>query len=260
MAQVNYIDALRSRILSPRRVSAPRIAVPARPGPPIDHSPLVELLENASDGWWVDYGAVRASSVFADYVASLAAVDPDALDPDDQLAFWINAYNAHVLGIVAGSRVASIIEIPRVFTALRVEAGGERLTLDEIEHAKVRRFGDYRIHYALNCASVGCPPLRAYDGPNLGDQMDANGYRYLADPRRGAAADSDTVRLSMVFRWFAGDFAPIGRMPSALGTIVSTLRPARVLPAARRHLPQPLRETSSVGFIPWDWSVNQKPT
>ena len=258
VAQVNYVAALASRIMGPRRVAPPRF--PGGPGAHVDHSPFAELLRRASDGWTVDYGAVRKSPEFIDYVATLAATDPSTLERDEQLAFWVNTYNANVLAIVAAHTVSSIVEIPKVFTGLKVAAGGESLTLDEIEHAKVRRFGDFRIHHALNCASVGCPPLRAYEATGLDEQFDSNGRRYLANEQRGARLDGDRVQLSMVFRWFAGDFAPVGQMPSARGTLISSIRPARVLPAARRHLPGALQEARSIGFIPWDWTMNSAAT
>ena len=63
--------------------------------------------------------------------------------------------------------------------------------------------------------------------------------------------------LSRIFRWFAGDFAPVGSMPSALGSILGALRPARVLPAARPYLPEGLRAATRVGFIDHDWSVTE---
>ena len=183
---------------------------------------------------------------------------PETLGRDEQLAFWINAYNAHALALASRRGIASILEIPGVFTDVRVEVARARLTLDEIEHAKARRFADHRVHFALNCASVGCPPLRAYSGRALDAELDENGRRYLSDARRGARIEDGRLRLAMVFRWFAGDFAPIGRMPSALGSLIGTLLPRRVLPAARAHLPPALRSARRVGFIAWDWSLNAR--
>jgi hypothetical protein len=254
MAQIDLASALRSRIMAPRRVGPPRIA--ADGGAELDHSPFVALLGSASDGWSVDYEIVRSSPELRDYVEMLAEVDPDTLSRPEQLAFWINAYNAHAMTMAAQPGIASILEVPGVFTDLRVEVGRARLTLDEIEHAKVRRFGDPRVHFALNCASVGCPPLRAFSAAALDAELDLNGRRYLGDELRGARPDGDRVRLAMVFRWFAGDFAPIGRMPSLLGGVVATLVPRRVLPAARPYLPPALARLEKVGFIEWDWTLN----
>jgi hypothetical protein len=224
----------------------------------VDHRPLKVLLQAASDGWTVDYAQVRGSSEFREYLATLASADPDSLARDEQLAFWINAYNANAMAVVAEHDVASILAIRGAFTDLRVDVGRSRMTLDEIEHAKARRFGEPGVHFALNCASVGCPPLRAYSAEAIEQEMDENARRYLEDELRGARADGDRLRLAMVFRWFAGDFAPTGRMPSLLGSVLGTLRPGRVLPAARPYLPASLRRLSKVGFIEWDWTLNAR--
>jgi hypothetical protein len=248
-------SALASRLRAPRRVKAPPIA--ERGGAGFDHSRLARALAAATDGWRVDYDAVARSSDLAAYRRELAAADPRSLARDEQLAFWINAYNASILALVAERMpVSSVLDIDGAFARIRFRVGRAELTADEIEHGIVRRFGDARAHFGLNCASVGCPPLRAFDGAGLGAQLVDNGRRYLADEQRGARADGDRVLLSRIFQWFAGDFAPVGTMPSALGTLLGVLRPARVLPAVRGLLPERLRHARRVGFLDYDWAVN----
>ncbi len=152
--------------------------------------------------------------------------------------------------------VRSVLEIDGAFTRVRFRVGRAELTLDEIEHGIARRFGDARVHFGLNCGAVGCPPLRAFAGPGLGGLLEENGRRYLADEQRGARADGERLLLSRIFQWFAGDFAPVGSMPSALGSLLGVLRPARVLPAVRGLLPERLRGARRVGFLEYDWAVN----
>jgi hypothetical protein len=247
--------ALASRLRAPRRVPAPTI--PKRGGAAFDHSRLARTLEAVTDGWRVDYATVARSSDLAAYRRDIAAADPSSLARDEQLAFWINAYNASILGLVAERMpVASVLDIDGAFTRVRFRVGRDDLTADEIEHGIVRRFGDARAHFGLNCASVGCPPLRAFDGAGLGGQLEDNGRRYLADEQRGARGDGDRVLLSRIFGWFAGDFAPVGTMPSAAGMVLGTLRPARVLPAVRGLLPGRLGAARRVGFLDYDWAVN----
>jgi hypothetical protein len=249
-------SALASRLRAPRRVARPTI--PERPGPAFDHSRYARgLAAAAEDGWRVDYGAVARSSDLAAYRRDLAAADPSSLARDEQLAFWINAYNASVLALVAQRMpVRSVLEIDGAFGRIRFRVGRAQLALDEIEHGIVRRFGDARAHFGLNCGAVGCPPLRAFAGPGVGAQLDENGRRYLADEQRGARGDGERVLLSRIFQWFAGDFAPVGSMPSALGSLLGVLRPARVLPAVRGLLPERLRDARRVGFLGYDWAVN----
>jgi Protein of unknown function, DUF547 len=248
-------SALASRLRAPRRVRAP--TMPKRGGAGFDHSRLGQALAATSDGWRVDYDMVARSSDLAAYRRDLAVADPSSLARDEQLAFWINAYNASILALVAERMpVRSVLDIDGAFARIRFRVGRAGLTADEIEHGIVRRFGDARAHFGLNCASVGCPPLRAFDGAGLVRQLEDNGRRYLADEQRGARADGDRVLLSRVFQWFAGDFAPVGTMPSALGTLLGALRPARVLPAVRGLLPERLQSARRVGFLDYDWAVN----
>ena len=84
--------------------------------------------------------------------------------------------NPHISNVFTGNTIAKpfvtqFVVMQPVVTVrpapVLVAVGNDRLVL----HAKVRRFGDHRIHYALNCASVGCPPMRAYTGDRLGDQL-----------------------------------------------------------------------------------------
>ena len=254
------LPALRSRLAAKLTVARPRPA-PSGTGRVIDHGRWRELVAEVSDGWTVDYRAVRAQRrELASYQEALAHANPDALAADEQLAFWINAYNASLVALVADERPsASVLDIAGVFTGRQLRVGGRGLTADQIEHGIVRRLGDHAVHFGLNCASVGCPPLRAYDGGGVHEQLAANGRRYLADEARGARAEGHEVALSMIFRWFAGDFAPVPRAPSALATLLGLLRPARVLPVARRYLPERLVALDGPAFIPYDWSLNRAP-
>ncbi|HEX2503047.1 MAG TPA: DUF547 domain-containing protein [Miltoncostaeaceae bacterium] len=256
MGDLDTVSAVASRLRAPRRVARPTI--PERRGGAFDHSRYARALSAAApDGWRVDYGTVARSSDLAAYRRDLAAADPSSLARDEQLAFWINAYNASLLGLVAERMpVRSVLEIDGAFTRVRFRVGRSALTADEIEHGIVRRFGDARVHFGLNRASVGCPPLRAFAGPGLGGRLEENGRRYLADEQRGARGEGERVLLSRIFQWFAGDFAPVGTMPSALGMLLGALRPARVLPAVRGLLPEGLREARRVGFLDYDWAVN----
>lgn len=246
------VPALVSRVRAPLRVPRPRPGG----GGAFEHGPLARVIAATSDGWTVDYLAVGASEELAVYLEALATADPAALDAGGQMAFWINAYNASVLAAVAARwPVATVFDIPGIFTSLRLRVGGRTLTLDDIEHGIARRLGDPRVHFGLNCGSVGCPPLRAY-GEDVVAELDANGRRYLADERRGARADGELLLLSRIFQWFGGDFLTGMRAPSAAATIVAALRPARVLPAVRPYLPRPLAGLERVGFLDYDWSVN----
>lgn len=155
------------------------------------------------------------------YRACLHAVDPDSLSRAEALAFWINLYNAEALALAADAATggaASVLRVPGAFDRKHASVAGEALSLTDIEHGKVRRFRDPRVHGALVCGSVSCPTLRPepFDGERVGAQLDDQMRRFLSDG--GAAADrgAGVLRLSRVFLWYGGDFARPHRMPTLL--------------------------------------------
>ena len=251
------LGALKSRIKSPRAAPAPRPTPGASSR--FDHSPLAALVARASDGWSVDYDEVARSSELPEYLEALGEANPDELGRDEAAAFWVNAYNACILELIARWRPErSINDIPGAFWNERFRIAGADLSADEIEHAKARKLGDALVHFGLNCASRGCPPLAVYSGGAVWEELAANGRRYLGDESRGAALDGPRrVRLSQIFRWFGGDFAPITKPPSELGTLLALLQPKRLLPWTRPHLPEHLRGATEVGFLKYDWSLNR---
>lgn len=250
------LGALKSRISSPRAAPAPE---PTRGSTKrFDHSLLSALVSRASDGWSVDYDEIARSPELPEYLENLGGADPDSLGRDEAAAFWINAYNACILELVVRWRPKrSINDIPGAFWGERFRIAGVALSADGIEHAKARKFGDALVHFGLNCASRGCPPLAVYSGAAVWQELEANGRRYLADESRGASlAGPRKIRLSQIFRWFGGDFAPITKPPSELGTLLALFRPKRLLPWTLPYLPEQLRGATEVGFLKYDWSLN----
>ncbi len=150
----------------------------------------------------------------------MQAIDPDSLSRDGALALWLNLYNAGALAVASDAfndGATTVLRTPGVFDATWATIAGEALSLNDIEHGKIRRFGDPRIHGALVCGSASCPTLR-YEpfGENLDDQLDDQMRSFLAGG--GAATDrtAGTLRLSRIFLWYGGDFTRPHRMPTLL--------------------------------------------
>lgn len=203
----------------------------APPGRTFDHSAFDDLLMRYVDGdGWVQYAAFAESETFDRYLERLATADLDALDPDERLALWINAYNAWTIRLINDEgRPESIRDINKTFGFLSTggawrvrfaRVAGEVWTLDEIEHEIIReRFDEPRIHFALVCAAVGCPPLRAeaYTGADLDRQLDDQARRFLRDAPEKNRVDvgERRVYLSKIFDWYEDDFgggkAELGR-------------------------------------------------
>ena len=240
-------------VLRSLRVSPPR---PGGTTPAPDHGSLASVLD-----------AVHARGVTAlpglldeldDYAARMSAVRPDELSRPDALAFWLNLYNAAALTL-AGETFAtaerSVLRLPGAFTRPVVSVAGESLSLDNIEHGKIRRFKDPRIHAALVCGSASCPTLRyePFEGRSLDAQLEDQMRTFLA--AGGALVDGDRLILNRIFLWFGSDMVRPTRMPSFLP--VSRRRVARALVT---WLPDDISSwlasgSRSVGFADYDWSL-----
>ncbi len=186
-------------------------------------------------------------------------VDPDALSPNGSLAFWLNLYNAGALLLAADafdSSATTVLRLPGAFDRPWAAVSGETLSLNDIEHGKIRRFGDPRVHGALVCGSASCPTLRyAPFGADLDRELDDQMRSFLAGG--GASVDrlTGTLRLSRVFLWYGGDFTRPRRMPTwlpapkrDLARVVSTWLPTRDAAWVTRSDP-------TVEYADYDWGL-----
>jgi len=174
------------------------------------------LVEDDSGINLVDYEGVQEDAeVLQRYIDSLAAIDPRTLNPSEQMSFWINLYNALTVQVVAKSYpVDSIKDLgDSLFSSGPwdddvVTITGRLLTLNDIEHRILRPvFKDYRIHFAVNCASIGCPNLAssAYTADNLEELLNQGARSYLSH-ERGVGLVDGALRLSSLFKWYRDDF------------------------------------------------------
>lgn len=187
-------------------------------------------------------------------IADMARTGPSRLSRPDAFAFWSNLYNAVTLQVVLGDwPVRSIREIRPSPVSLgpwgvrRVTVDGRALSLDDIEHRILRRdWSDPRVHYAVNCASIGCPNLqpRAWRGATLDRDLDAAARAYVNHPR-GVRPDGDgRVAVSSIYRWFRADFGG---------------NDAGILAHLRLHAAAPLAARLQGVRISrdfYDWSIN----
>lgn len=205
----------------------------------------------------VDYAGMRDDPLFVKAVEELAATSPDAEATEaGRFAAWINAYNLLAIRTVALNwPVAGIRDVGNflwpVWKRPAGVVGGRTMSLDEIEHGILRpRFADPRVHFAVVCASVSCPDLRAqpYDGAGLSSQLDEAARNFLSNPGKGLRVDdgSHEVQVSSIFRWFADDFAKGGG-------VVAFLR-AKAAPEVASRLAG--LGDADLAWIDYDWSVN----
>jgi hypothetical protein len=216
----------------------------------------------------VDYpGLASLRPELEQYLRGLSTVDPHSFEDwnkHDQLAFLINAYNGFTLKLILDHYpVDSIKDIGHFwqspwelefFTLL-----GKHMHLDHLEHAVIRNpqaYGDPRIHFAVNCASVGCPALRheAYTGSTLDQRLEDQTWRFLADKTRNRLTGG-ILEVSPIFKWYREDFERPWRGSSSLEEFLLLYAGALNLsPKERRDVRQ---EDITIKFTSYDWRLNR---
>lgn len=207
----------------------------------------------------VDYVSwkARGPASLKSYIASLEKADPASLSREGQMAFWINLYNAKTVEIVLERYpVASIKEIDLKDAAGQPADGpwkakvttvaGKRLSLDEIENEILRPvYKDARVHYALNCLSLGCPNLlpEAYTARRLEQQLEGAARVFVNHPR-GISFTGGKVQASSIYDWFAVDY---GGFDGVVAHMRKYARPA---------LGKQLAGLKKIDAYDYDWTLN----
>ena len=236
--------------------SAPATTLKNLKASPVSHAIFNELLtKHVSKVGLVDYkGFIKDKAEFEKYLDMLSNNAPDekAWSRDEQLAYWINAYNAFTIKLIIDHYpVKSIKDIKKgipfvsdTWTVNFFKIGGKSFDLNKIEHGIVRpKFNDPRVHFALNCASMGCPPLlnEAYTADKLSTQLDSQAKRFINDGTHNKIESSKKAKLSKIFSWFAGDFKKAA--PSVIEFI-------------NRYATTKLSASADLEYGDYDWKLN----
>jgi len=158
-----------------------------------------------------------AKAKLREYLDAMSRIAPTQLNRDEQLAYWINLYNAQTIQVVLDHpRKKSILSMGPFFSRgpwdepyLTIE--NKPVTLNDIEHRILRPiWQDHRLHYVLNCASIGCPNLSqtAYRATSIAQQMADAQIAFLQHPRAISFTDRGELQLTSLFDWYLADFAP----------------------------------------------------
>ena len=250
---------------------------------PYASEPLAAALRKhvKADGM-VDYSGLKSDRADLDrYVRAVAFLDRATFGkwPEkEQIAFLLNAYNALTLkaivdrypiesGVLRGVAFPrnSIRQIPGVWDKLQFLVLGDKGTLDDIEHKMLRaKHNEPRVHMALVCAAMGCPPLRnePYTGQRLDEQLGDQSRTFLANTGKfGIDKDAGVVHLSKIFSWFGKDFVKTHKPDKGFGDHGDEVR--SVLAFAAKYLGQAdadyLREGKlKVKYLDYDWSLNDQ--
>jgi hypothetical protein len=233
-------------------------AVPA----PVDHGVFDGLLRRHVTDGLVDYDAFADSPEFRSYLEALGATRLDGLPEGERLAFWINAYNAWTIEQINAhgerdsirniNKTLGLLPLKGPWSEKIVRAAGRELSLDDVEHGIIREeFDEPRIHFALVCAALGCPPLRseAYTGARLDEQLDDQARAFLlrSPGKNHVDTSAKTVWVSPILSWYQEDF---GGSDAALGRFLARYWPEGEAKELLRSGRFRLRTTD------YDWTLN----
>lgn len=191
---------------------------------------------------------------FQQYLDLLSAnhPNPSTWTKDEQLAYWINAYNAFTVKLIIDNYpVESIKDIKRGIVFVNtvwdidfIKIGGQLYSLNNIEHGIIRKkFNDPRIHFAVNCASFSCPSLRneAYTAKHLDVQLDQQSRKFLANTDKNKISTSE-IKISKIFSWYGGDFKKAGY--------------TGVFDFIQKHTELDLDKDIKKSYLDYDWRLN----
>jgi len=222
----------------------------------VDHGIYGELLKKYVNNGKVDYAGFKSEETKLDqYLKQLEAVNSNNLSREEQFAFYANLYNAWTVKIILSRYpdVESIKDLGSLFKSpwkkKIVRIDGAVISLDNVEHDILRpRFKDPRVHFAINCAAISCPPLRnePYQGHILNTQLDDSTRSFLNNPA-SYKLDGNTLYVSKIFKWFAEDFNH-DVLSFYLKYADDDLRQA--LEAKRTSL--------NIKYLRYDWGLNSK--
>lgn len=213
------------------------------------------LSKHVSSAGQVDYKGIKDNEAQLDtYLAVLSANHPNSdWDKKDQLAFWINAYNAFTVKLIVKNYPVvsikdlggSIYKVNTPWDEKFINIGDKTYDLNNIEHGIIRKdFNDPRIHFAVNCASISCPPLRneAYVGSKLDAQLDDQARSFINDESKNKITKSK-AKISKLFTWFKGDFTQDGK------TVVDFIN---------KYSKEKITDKTKITYFDYDWNLNGK--
>lgn len=252
------------------------------PAAALHHGLLNTLAQHtAPDGRGVDYAALHREPVYQElqhHANRLNHFDPATLtDRNARLEFWINLYNSLIMhAVVALGVKRSVMEHRAGLWFFRQAAycvGGQRMSCDDIEHGILRLNRGHpfvpgphysrsdprrdwvvepfepRVHFALNCASRSCPPIRVYAADGLDAQLELATRGFLAS-EVSLAQDSATLHVSSIFNWFSGDF---GGRQGVIGFVLEKHPDADF-----RERLSAVRERVALRYTRYDWGINER--
>ena len=210
-----------------------------------DHSGFDALLQkNVSPQGKVNYKAFKKDrTVLRMYLFALGKYTPNKMwSKQEKLAYWINAYNAMTIDLIIRNQpLNSIKDIDDPWKQSLWKLGGLMYSLDKIEHQILRKMGDPRIHFAINCASYSCPTLlnEAYTAAKIEGQLKSAARRFINDTQRNTIT-SKAITISKIFKWFSRDFKKKQTLIDFLNTYADST----------------INKNATINYMDYNWQLN----
>jgi len=186
------------------------------------HQLFTEILNQHVKNGLVDYKNLKKDSRLEKYLVQLSNTEPEKLSRNEKLAFWINAYNAFTLQVIVenypvesitdlntGGKIIGYLFGKTVWDKEFILINKKKYSLGDIEHKILRKMNEPRIHFAIVCASISCPPLRdeAFEPNIIEEQLKSQAVQFVNDKTRNYFdKQKREVYLSKIFSWFSEDF------------------------------------------------------
>lgn len=218
--------------------------------PPGIQSTYAKILETHVKNGQVDYKGIAKTQgpALDSYLSAVASAELPS-NRNARLGFLIDAYNALVIkSVLRHGRPRSVLDVKGFFNEETHTVAGRKVTLDALEKKVLNPYAkDPRTHFVLVCGAVGCPVLESkpFFGSNVAQRMERATKRYLRSPH-GSMVSGKQLLLSKIFDWYAGDFGGADGVK------------AFVVPRLSDEAKSQVGESPSVGFIDYNWTLNQK--
>lgn len=225
---------------------------------PVDHSLYDRLLKKyVNEKGLVNYKGFKSEEKELQKYLDMISTNPpsDKLSKNEQMAYWINAYNAYTIELILKhypvesiKDIGSKIKIPFVTTPWAskfFKIGGQDMSLDNIEHGTLRKkYDEPRIHFALVCAAKSCPRLRneAYTADKLIAQLDDQGTDFLNNPAKNAITPKK-ASLSKYFDWYSGDWKENNKSVEYWVNQYSKTK---------------INKDTQISFLEYNWALNEQ--
>ena len=230
------------------------------------HKLFTEVLQQYVKNGLVNYAVLKSDPKLNEYMNFLNEANPDTISGEsEKLAFWINAYNAFTLQVIAdhypvesindlhtGGRYLSHVLGTTIWHKEIFKVNGKEISLNTIEHEIIRKeFDEPRIHFALVCAAVSCPPLRseAYEGFKLNEQLAEQAKIFLNDSTKNKFdLKTKLAAISKIMDWYEKDF---GNSDEEILLFISNYLPSGIAEDIRKNI-----SDWEIDYLTYNWALN----